>query len=128
MTVAGPGDRVFFGLKGYWRGFMDVLSDLSEGTIMRSHRQWIRGGTGERLCEVSQGNEWEILLPTGKISDQVSREAARPRREAEKWSAPVVESAYRLHVEAGPGLLESVYEVALARMLTTGTSRLRGFA
>ena len=29
----------------------------------------------------------------------------------------VVENAYKLHVEAGPGLLESVHEVVLARML-----------
>ena len=35
----------------------------------------------------------------------------------EDLSRMVVDAAYRLHVEAGPGLLESVYEVVLARML-----------
>jgi GxxExxY protein len=35
----------------------------------------------------------------------------------EAISAIVVDCAYRLHVEAGPGLLETVYEVVLARML-----------
>jgi iron complex transport system substrate-binding protein len=29
----------------------------------------------------------------------------------------VVDCAYRLHVEAGPGLLETVYEVVLAKLL-----------
>ena len=51
------------------------------------------------------------------MSDQFSREAAKPRRDVEQLSALVGESAYRLHVDAGPGLLESVYEVVLARML-----------
>ena len=36
----------------------------------------------------------------------------------EEVSAIIVDCGYRLHVEAGPGLLETVYEVALARMLT----------
>jgi len=36
---------------------------------------------------------------------------------AEQISAIVVDCAYKLHVEAGPGLLETVYEVVLARML-----------
>ena len=47
-----------------------------------------------------------------------SYESMKPRRDAEELSAIVVDCAYRLHVEAGPGLLESVYEVVLARMLT----------
>jgi iron complex transport system substrate-binding protein len=48
------------------------------------------------------------------------REAAKARRrsrDVEAISAAVVDNAYRLHVAAGPGLLEVVYEVALARML-----------
>jgi len=36
----------------------------------------------------------------------------------EEISAIIVDCAYRLHVEIGPGLLESVYEVVLANMLT----------
>jgi iron complex transport system substrate-binding protein len=35
----------------------------------------------------------------------------------EELSAIVVDCGYRLHVEAGPGLLETVYEVVLAKML-----------
>jgi iron complex transport system substrate-binding protein len=58
-----------------------------------------------------------FLPPIKKMSDPISREAAKPRRDVEQLSALVVENAYRLHVEAGPGLLESVYEVVLARML-----------
>jgi iron complex transport system substrate-binding protein len=47
-----------------------------------------------------------------------SHEDTKPRRDAEELSAIVVDCAYRLHVEAGPGLLESVYEVVLAKMLS----------
>lgn len=49
---------------------------------------------------------------------ETSREAAKARSwDAEALSALVVDCAYNLHVEAGPGLMESVYEVVLARML-----------
>lgn len=48
---------------------------------------------------------------------EVSREAAKPRRNVEELSSIVVDCGYRLHMEAGPGLLESVYEVVLAKML-----------
>ena len=41
----------------------------------------------------------------------------KPRKNVEELTALVVDCAYRLHVEAGPGLLESVYEVVLAKML-----------
>jgi iron complex transport system substrate-binding protein len=47
-----------------------------------------------------------------------SREDAKTQRDVEELSAIVVDCGYRLHVEAGPGLLETVYEVVLARMLT----------
>ncbi|RMH28889.1 MAG: GxxExxY protein [Candidatus Hydrogenedentota bacterium] len=36
---------------------------------------------------------------------------------AEEASAVVVDTAYRLHKDLGPGLLESVYEVVLERLL-----------
>lgn len=49
--------------------------------------------------------------------NEASREGAKPRSDPEQLSAIVVDCAYRLHVEAGPGLLESVYEVVLARMI-----------
>ncbi len=48
---------------------------------------------------------------------KVSREDAKARRNVEEISALVVDCAYRLHVETGPGLLESVYEAVLAKML-----------
>jgi iron complex transport system substrate-binding protein len=44
---------------------------------------------------------------------------------SEEISAIVVDCAYKLHVEAGPGLLESVYEVVLAKMLEERGLRLR---
>jgi len=39
------------------------------------------------------------------------------RRDKEELSEIVVDCAYHLHRELGPGLLESVYEVVLAKML-----------
>ncbi len=59
-----------------------------------------------------------------KMINQFSREAAKSRRDIERLSALAVGGAYRLHVEAGPGLLESVFESPK----TSGSSRLRGFA
>lgn len=46
-----------------------------------------------------------------------SHEDTKARRDVEELSAIVVDCGYKLHVEAGPGLLETVYEVVLARML-----------
>ena len=47
-----------------------------------------------------------------------SREAAKARNlNEEAISTIIVDCAYKLHLEAGPGLLETVYEVALAKML-----------
>jgi iron complex transport system substrate-binding protein len=43
----------------------------------------------------------------------------------EALSGIVVDCGYKLHVEAGPGLLESVYEVVLARMLEDRGLRVR---
>jgi len=52
---------------------------------------------------------------------------AAPSRETnvEELSAIVVDCAYRLHVETGPGLLETVYEVVLAKMLEQRGLRVR---
>lgn len=47
----------------------------------------------------------------------VSREGAKTRRDVEEVSAIVVDAALQLHRDLGPGLLESVYEVVLAKML-----------
>lgn len=46
-----------------------------------------------------------------------SREGAKARRDVEEVAAVVVDVALQLHRELGPGLLESVYEAVLARML-----------
>ena len=43
--------------------------------------------------------------------------ASRETSIVEELSAIVVDCGYKLHVEAGPGLLESVYEVVLSKML-----------
>jgi iron complex transport system substrate-binding protein len=46
-----------------------------------------------------------------------SREGAKARSDVEAVAAVVVDTAIRLHRDLGPGLLESVYEAVLARML-----------
>lgn len=50
-----------------------------------------------------------------------SREGATARRDVEELSAIVVDCGYHLHVEIGPGLLESVYEAVLANLLVEDT-------
>lgn len=44
-------------------------------------------------------------------------EATNARWDKEVLSRIVVDCAYRMHVEIGPGLLESVYEVVLEKLL-----------
>jgi GxxExxY protein len=46
-------------------------------------------------------------------------------KDVEELSAIVVDCGYRLHVEVGPGLLESVYEAVLAKMLEGRGLRVR---
>ena len=46
-----------------------------------------------------------------------SHEGTKPRRDKEEISAVVVDCALRLHRDLGPGLLETVYEVVLAKLL-----------
>ncbi len=46
-----------------------------------------------------------------------SREGAKTRSNVEELSAVVVDAAFHLHKDLGPGLLESVYEAVLAKVL-----------
>lgn len=46
-----------------------------------------------------------------------SHEDTKARRDVEELSAIAVDCGYKLRLEAGPGLLETVYEVVLVRML-----------
>jgi len=47
-----------------------------------------------------------------------SREEEKREMNLEELSSVVVDSAYHLHVDLGPGLLETVYETVLARILS----------
>ncbi|HCF93935.1 MAG TPA: GxxExxY protein [Verrucomicrobia bacterium] len=47
----------------------------------------------------------------------ISHEGTKTRRDQEELSKIVVDCAYRMHVEIGPGLLESVYEAVLEKLL-----------
>jgi len=51
--------------------------------------------------------------------------SSREPLNVEEVAAVVVDCGFRLHVEAGPGLLESVYEVVLAQMLEDRGLRVR---
>ena len=46
-----------------------------------------------------------------------SREGAKTRREIEEVAQIVIDTALELHRDLGPGLLETVYESVLAKML-----------
>ena len=46
-----------------------------------------------------------------------SHEGTKTRKDKEEIAAALVDCAYRLHRDLGPGLLETVYEVVLAKML-----------
>lgn len=46
-----------------------------------------------------------------------SHEGTKPRKDKEEIAAILVDCAFRLHRDLGPGLLETVYEVVLAKML-----------
>ena len=47
----------------------------------------------------------------------ISHEGTKTRRNPEELSRIVVDCAYRMHVNIGPGLLESVYEAVLEKLL-----------
>ena len=59
----------------------------------------------------SREKQTSIQLTTNNID-----QGTKSPMNIEKLSAVVVDCAYKLHVEAGPGLLETVYEVVLAKM------------
>ncbi|MBM4152800.1 MAG: GxxExxY protein [Kiritimatiellaceae bacterium] len=46
-----------------------------------------------------------------------SHESTKPRKDKEEITAVLVDCAFRLHRDLGPGLLETVYEVVLVKML-----------
>ena len=46
-----------------------------------------------------------------------TEQGTSPQKNIEELSAIVVDCAYKLHIEVGLGLLETVYEVVLAKML-----------
>jgi iron complex transport system substrate-binding protein len=49
--------------------------------------------------------------------EMASREDAKTRRDIEEVAAMVIDAALQLHRDLGPGLLESVYEAVLSKML-----------
>ncbi len=59
----------------------------------------------------------ELLKEIAAEKERASHEDTKTRREKEELSRIVVDCAYRMHVEIGPGLLESVYEVVLEKLL-----------
>jgi GxxExxY protein len=56
---------------------------------------------------------------------KISPDASKDGKDKEAVAAAVVDCAFRLHRDLGPGLLESVYEAVLARQLETLGLRVR---
>jgi len=71
------------------------------------------------------GVGWGLFLPpTGNLSVQVSREAAKARRDGEQWSALVVESAYQQGIKR---IVNNQRAFAPSRLHALAPSRLRAF-
>jgi len=51
------------------------------------------------------------------MTNDFSREGAKTRRDVEELASVVVDVAFHLHRDLGPGLLETVYEAVLAHQL-----------
>ncbi len=47
----------------------------------------------------------------------ISHEGTKPQRDKEEVASIIVDCAFHLHRDLGPGLLETVYEVVLAKLL-----------
>ena len=52
-----------------------------------------------------------------RVQNEGSREDAKARRDVEEVASLVVDVAFHLHRDLGPGLLETVYEAVLAHQL-----------
>ncbi len=59
---------------------------------------------------------WSVCDGSEPMEEE-SREDAKPQRDIEDVAAIVVDCALHLHKDLGPGLLESVYEAVLAKLL-----------
>ena len=51
------------------------------------------------------------------MNEKAAHEGTKTRRDKEELSRIVVDCAYKMHVQIGPGLLESVYEAVLEKLL-----------
>ena len=82
-------------------------------------------GTGSLLFSLDFGTHFiEDSLSSPSMSPKdfalnLSREGGKAQKEwnVEETSSEIVDAAFHLHRDLGPGLLESVYEVVLAKQL-----------
>jgi iron complex transport system substrate-binding protein len=75
------------------------------------------GGTPSRLFSLRL-RAFVCIRNSPEMED--SHEATKAPRDQEEIGSILVDSAFRLHRDLGPGLLEAVYEVVLAKMLRDG--------
>lgn len=64
-----------------------------------------------------QAKDQAVVDGTSDEEMSDSHEGAGSRRDKEEIASILVDCAFRLHRDLGPGLLETVYEVVLAKML-----------
>lgn len=86
-----------------------------------TRRRGDRGGRShERFTHKEQTGIPTPLISMNRYSNQNSAPSAPPRENPlplDDITGAVVDAALKIHIELGPGLLESVYEVVLARAL-----------
>jgi iron complex transport system substrate-binding protein len=75
----------------------------------------VRGSREDAKARREEGTSREDAK--ARREEGTSREDAKARRDVEEIATIVVDCALNLHKDLGPGLLESVYETVLARIL-----------
>ncbi len=97
----------------------EVIQHRLDGEWDRKFADDIHDGSPNYLPEATLAEQKCLSHPDENLRHfEPSRESSSPSlHNVEELSSIVIDWAYKLHIEAAPGLLETVYEVTLAKML-----------